>query len=91
MLALMGSSGAGKTTLLDVLAGIKTQGRTRGNVFLNGKISTKSDFNALAGYVQQFGTHNEKSTILGRLSTIPVSVGWKLFDFQRVAVNFASF
>lgn len=63
MLALMGSSGAGKTTLLDVLAGVKSTGKVRGRVFLNGKPSTRSDFNNLAGYVQQFGIHNERSTV----------------------------
>jgi ABC-type transport system involved in cytochrome bd biosynthesis fused ATPase/permease subunit len=36
MTALMGSSGAGKTTLLDVLAGRKTSGVVKGDLFVNG-------------------------------------------------------
>jgi ABC-type multidrug transport system ATPase subunit len=63
MLALMGSSGAGKTTLLDVLAGIKTQGKIRGDIFLNGRRMTRAEFTKVAGYVQQFGVHSDTSTI----------------------------
>jgi len=63
MLALMGASGAGKTTLLDVLAGIKTVGKARGTIFLNGKPMRHSEFTRLAGYVQQFGTHSMTSTV----------------------------
>lgn len=36
MTALMGSSGAGKTTLLDVIAGRKTSGTIKGDLFVNG-------------------------------------------------------
>ena len=36
MCALMGASGAGKTTLLDVLAGRKTTGTIKGEIFVNG-------------------------------------------------------
>ena len=34
--ALMGSSGAGKTTLLDVIAGKKTSGAIKGDLYVNG-------------------------------------------------------
>ena len=36
MTALMGSSGAGKTTLLDVIAGRKTSGQIKGDLYVNG-------------------------------------------------------
>jgi ABC-type multidrug transport system ATPase subunit len=35
MTALMGSSGAGKTTLLDVIAGRKTSGTIKGDLYVN--------------------------------------------------------
>jgi len=63
MTALMGASGAGKTTLLDVLAGIKTVGVTRGQILLNGKPMSKTEFTKAAGYVQQFGVHSPTATI----------------------------
>lgn len=55
--------GAGKSTLLDVLAGRKTSGRTEGEILLNGEAFNPITFNHLAGYVEQFDTHNALSTV----------------------------
>jgi ABC-type multidrug transport system ATPase subunit len=62
MVALMGGSGAGKTTLLDVLAGKKTGGDIINDALVNGKPRDKS-FSRIAGYVEQFDSHDELSTI----------------------------
>jgi ABC-type multidrug transport system ATPase subunit len=62
MVALMGGSGAGKTTLLDVLAGKKTGGDIINDALVNGKLRDKS-FSRIAGYVEQFDSHDELSTI----------------------------
>ncbi|KAG6611838.1 Pleiotropic drug resistance protein 3 [Phytophthora cinnamomi] len=63
MTALMGSSGAGKTTLLDVIAGRKTEGDVRGEIFLNGYPATKQTIQRCTGYCEQQGIHSEGSTI----------------------------
>jgi ABC-type multidrug transport system fused ATPase/permease subunit len=60
--ALMGSSGAGKTTLLDVLAGRKTTGTIKGDIFLNGVPKVDSYFRKIMGYVEQFDNLHTKST-----------------------------
>ena len=60
LLALMGPSGAGKTTLLDVLAQMKTQGRTSCDLMLDGK---PVDDTVQIGYVEQFDSHNELATV----------------------------
>lgn len=62
MTALMGSSGAGKTTLLDVLAGRKTAGTIRGEIFLNGLPKEDVYFRKVMGYVEQFDTLTPKAT-----------------------------
>jgi ABC-type multidrug transport system ATPase subunit len=62
MVALMGGSGAGKTTLLDVLAGKKTGGDIINDALVNGKLRDKS-FNRIAGYVEQFDSHDESATV----------------------------
>jgi ATP-binding cassette subfamily G (WHITE) protein 2 (SNQ2) len=62
MCALMGASGAGKSTLLDVLAGIKNQGTTAGELLVNGR-PRDVGFTDIVGYVQQFDSHNPLSTI----------------------------
>ena len=64
MTALMGASGAGKSTLLDVLAGKKTGGKIEGDIVVNGKPADFSDsFTRIAGYVEQFDSHNAYSTV----------------------------
>jgi ABC-type lipoprotein export system ATPase subunit len=62
MVALMGGSGAGKTTLLDVLAGKKTGGTIANGPLINGKPRDLS-FNRIAGYVEQFDSHDETATV----------------------------
>lgn len=62
MMALMGPSGAGKTTLLDVLANKKTGGRVTGSFLINGKPRDAS-FQLISGYVEQFDSHDETSTV----------------------------
>lgn len=62
MVALMGATGAGKTTLLDVLAGKKTGGKIMGTLLINGRVRG-NDFSHIAGYVEQFDSHNPFSTI----------------------------
>ncbi len=52
--ALMGPSGAGKTTLLDVIAGRKTQGSLKGQIFVGEKKSSAKVLKSCAGYVEQF-------------------------------------
>ena len=62
MIALMGASGAGKTTLLDVLAHKKTGGTITGDILINGKPPDAS-FTHIAGYVEQFNSHEPFQTI----------------------------
>ena len=62
MCALMGASGAGKSTLLDVLAGKKTSGNIEGEMLVNGKPKDET-FTRIAGYVEQFDSHNAMSTV----------------------------
>ncbi|GAB9466632.1 Atp-binding protein [Globisporangium polare] len=63
MTALMGSSGAGKTTLMDVIAGRKTGGKIKGDIFLNGHRATKLAIRRCAGYCEQMDIHSDASTI----------------------------
>ncbi|GMF16882.1 unnamed protein product [Phytophthora lilii] len=60
--ALMGSSGAGKTTLMDVIAGRKTGGQIRGDIFLNGHPATKLAIRRATGYCEQMDIHSDAST-----------------------------
>ncbi|RLN62493.1 hypothetical protein BBJ28_00012486, partial [Nothophytophthora sp. Chile5] len=62
MTALMGSSGAGKTTLMDVIAGRKTGGSTRGQIFLNGHPATDLALRRSTGYCEQMDIHSDAST-----------------------------
>ena len=62
MVALMGATGAGKSTLLDLLANKKTGGHTSGSILINGE-ERGSDFQHLAGYVEQFDSLYPWSTI----------------------------
>lgn len=57
MCALMGASGAGKTTLLDVLAGRKTSGEVKGNIYLNRQKSSADMMKASSAYVMQDNVH----------------------------------
>ncbi|TMW61661.1 hypothetical protein Poli38472_010724 [Pythium oligandrum] len=61
--ALMGSTGAGKTTLMDVIAGRKTGGKVRGQIFLNGHEATDLSIRRCTGYCEQMDIHSEASTI----------------------------
>ncbi|GMF22431.1 unnamed protein product [Phytophthora lilii] len=60
--ALMGSSGAGKTTLMDVIAGRKTGGQIRGDIFLNGHPATELAIRRATGYCEQMDIHSDAST-----------------------------
>jgi ATP-binding cassette subfamily G (WHITE) protein 2 (SNQ2) len=57
----------GKTTLLDVLAGKKTGGEVTGTLLFNGKPRGR-EFSHLAGYVEQFDSHNPFSTVREAIS-----------------------
>ena len=74
--ALMGSSGAGKSTLMDVLAGMKTGGTIRGDVFIchepvdkikegpeSGAVILDTYFRRYVGYVEQSDIHMETQTV----------------------------
>jgi ABC-type multidrug transport system ATPase subunit len=61
-ISLIGASGSGKTTLLDVLAGKKTGGDILNPPLINGKLRDSS-FSRIAGYVEQFDSHDETATI----------------------------
>lgn len=62
MVALMGPSGAGKSTLLDVIACKKTSGTITGTLLVNGA-PPDDTFARIAGYVEQFDSHIETSTV----------------------------
>lgn len=55
MCALMGGSGAGKSTLLDLLAGRKTAGCIRGDIYFNGRAGSPSC--RRCSYVTQDNVH----------------------------------
>jgi ABC-type multidrug transport system ATPase subunit len=52
-----------QTTLLDVLAGKKTGGTISGELLVNGLPRDRGSFFRIAGYVEQFDSHNEKSSV----------------------------
>ena len=65
MIALMGASGAGKSTLMDVLAlkkNFKGQ-EISGTVLVNGVPQDPITFSRIAGYVEQFDSHDQTSTV----------------------------
>ncbi|CAN6624221.1 hypothetical protein TRVA0_009S03026 [Trichomonascus vanleenenianus] len=53
VMAIMGGSGAGKTTLLDILARKTKRGRTEGEVYVNGRTYSKSQYRRVIGFVDQ--------------------------------------
>lgn len=61
--ALMGASGAGKTTLMDTIAGRKSFGKVKGDIFLNGYPKEKETFSRLVGYVEQEDAHMPYCTV----------------------------
>jgi len=99
MCALMGASGAGKTTLMDVLAGRKTEGEFQGQICINGHVvvdgevnhskAEMSKFARSVGYVEQFGQHNETSTVIEalRFSAALRCSGGAGSDDQRVSTR----
>lgn len=60
--ALMGASGAGKTTLLDNLSQRKAEGRTTGNILVNGSPPGRS-FARSCGFCMQQDIHEPTATI----------------------------
>ncbi|GIL82508.1 hypothetical protein Vretifemale_11338 [Volvox reticuliferus] len=67
MTALMGGSGAGKTTLMDVIAGRKTVGEVRGNIWVNGHPKEQGSWARSSGYVEQMDIHTPATTVLEAL------------------------
>lgn len=53
LLAIMGGSGAGKTTLLDILAAKSKRGIKSGDIFVNGRKYTNSEYRRVIGFVDQ--------------------------------------
>lgn len=62
MTALLGDQGAGKTTLLDVIAGRKSTGKIRGDLFLNGYPATDLALRRCAGYCDHVDIHADSAT-----------------------------
>ncbi|KAK9708293.1 FAD-dependent urate hydroxylase [Basidiobolus ranarum] len=56
VMAIMGASGAGKTTFLDILARKNKSGLVTGDIFVNGRIVSDSQFKRVVGYVDQEDT-----------------------------------
>ena len=61
--ALIGVSGAGKTTLMDLLAGRKTGGYTKGDIFISGYPKNQSTFARVSGYCEQNDIHSPNVTV----------------------------
>ena len=53
MCALSSAGAAGKTTLMDALAGLKTVGTLRGDIWVDGHPKNQDTFKRVCGYVQQ--------------------------------------
>lgn len=53
LMAIMGGSGAGKTTLLDILAAKTKRGVKSGEIFVNGKAYSTSEYRRVIGFVDQ--------------------------------------
>lgn len=53
VLAIMGGSGAGKTTLLDILAKKTKRGQASGEIYVNGRQYSDSDYKRVIGFVDQ--------------------------------------
>ncbi|KAL5504214.1 ADP1 [Sanghuangporus vaninii] len=56
VMAIMGASGAGKTTFLDILARKSKRGIVGGNIKVNGREVTDSEFKRFVGFVDQEDT-----------------------------------
>ncbi|KAJ9079548.1 FAD-dependent urate hydroxylase [Entomophthora muscae] len=56
IMAIMGASGAGKTSFLDILARRNKAGIVSGDICVNGRVLSNSDFKKLVGYVDQEDT-----------------------------------
>jgi hypothetical protein len=73
-------AGAGKTTLMDVIAGRKTVGEVRGEIFANGRLVEARSWSRVMGYVEQSDVHSGGQTVAEALWTsarlrLPPSVG----------------
>jgi len=53
MVAVMGPSGGGKTTFMSALCGRANYGNITGEILINDKVGTISNFKTLIGYVPQ--------------------------------------
>eukprot|EP01135_Chromosphaera_perkinsii_P001219 Nk52_evm18s162 gene=Nk52_evmTU18s162 len=51
--ALMGPSGAGKSSLMNIIAGRSASGNASGNILVNDRVMSKSDYKDLVAYVPQ--------------------------------------
>ena len=49
MVPLLCSTGAGKTTLMDALAGLKTVGTLRGDIWVDGHVKQQDTFKRVCG------------------------------------------
>ncbi|KAF9088595.1 hypothetical protein BGX29_000204 [Mortierella sp. GBA35] len=56
VMAIMGASGAGKTSLLDILARRHKSGTVHGNIYINGRTISHSEYKRVVGYVDQEDT-----------------------------------
>ncbi|ORY03173.1 ABC transporter [Basidiobolus meristosporus CBS 931.73] len=56
VMAIMGASGAGKTTFLDILARKNKSGLVTGDIYVNGRVVSDSQFKRVVGYVDQEDT-----------------------------------
>ncbi|KAK3842498.1 MAG: hypothetical protein J3R72DRAFT_368062 [Linnemannia gamsii] len=56
VMAIMGASGAGKTSLLDILARRHKSGTVHGNIYVNGRTVSHSEYKRVVGYVDQEDT-----------------------------------
>ncbi|PNH10990.1 Pleiotropic drug resistance protein 1, partial [Tetrabaena socialis] len=63
MTALMGGSGAGKTTLMDVIAGRKTVGHIKGDIWINGHPKEQASWARNTGYVEQMDIHTPAAAV----------------------------
>lgn len=50
IMAIMGASGAGKTSLLDILARRHKSGAVHGNIYINGRTISHSEYKRVVGY-----------------------------------------
>ena len=52
-----------QTTLLDILARMKTVGKSTGEILINGKYLDNLEFRFVTGYVEQFDSHDPFQTV----------------------------